>query len=119
MRSLYQTPTQVPFQTPYNFFVSPTSPGFYSMRRLVATVLLFFVFCQTLAVGAQGMTLGHAETEENQHALLHWEGVAHHHSENGSTHLDNSDESVQHMLTDMVLGAGAVLLPAPLASFLP
>lgn len=89
------------------------------MRRLVATVLLFFVFCQTLAVGAQGMTLGHAETEENQHALLHWEGVAHHHSENGSTHLDNSDESVQHMLTDMVLGAGAVLLPAPLASFLP
>ncbi|MDP3310633.1 MAG: hypothetical protein Q8S56_06660, partial [Polaromonas sp.] len=83
------------------------------------TVLLLFVLCQTFAVGAQGMVLRHAETEENQHALLHWEGVAHHHSENGMTYQDNSDECAQHMLTDMVMGAGAGLLPAALATFLP
>lgn len=53
------------------------------------------------------------------HTLMHWEGVAHHHDGDGSAHQDNSDESVQHILADVVFGAGAVLLPAPLASFLP
>lgn len=56
---------------------------------------------------------------EATHTLMHWEGVAHHHDEDGTTHQDNSDQSVQHILVDVVLGAGAVLLPASLASFLP
>lgn len=57
---------------------------------------------------------------EASHTLMHWEGVAHHHHDaQGVTHQDNSDESVQHILADVVLGAAAVLLPAPLASFFP
>ncbi len=90
------------------------------MRRLLATVLLLFVFAQAFAAGVQGTALAHGDTKEVEHTLMHWEGVAHHHHEaDGATHQDNSDESVQHMLADMVLGAVAVLLPAPLASFLP
>ena len=89
------------------------------MRRLVATVLMLFVFAQAFAAGVQGTTLAHGNTEEAEHTLMHWEGVTHHHDAQGATHQDNSDESTQHILADIALGAAVVLLPAPPASFSP
>lgn len=90
------------------------------MHRLVATVLLLLLaVCQAFAMSAQEAAPGRDVTEASRHTLMHWEGVAHHHhDDDGSAHQDSSQESAQHMLADMI-GAAAVLPPAPLAVFLP
>jgi hypothetical protein len=105
--------------TPRIIFGIPARSTFHSMRRLVATLLLLFVFCQAFAGGGHRLALGPGEAGEAEHTLMHWEGVAHHHHAEGGTHQDNSDESIQHILADVMLGAGAALLPAPFASLLP
>ena len=89
------------------------------MRRFVAILLLLFVFAQAFAASVEGSALAHGDTKDAEHTSMHWDGVAHHHDAQGATHQDNSDESVQHILADMVLGGAAVLLAAPLAPFAP
>jgi hypothetical protein len=42
------------------------------------------------------------------HAILHWSDEAHHHHD-GDIHLDDSDESVSHVMSDHLGGAAAVL----------
>ncbi len=103
----------------YNFFSRLFQDIAPTMRRLIATFLLLFVFSQAVATAGQKAAPGHGGTVKADHVLMHWEGVAHHHDADGATHQDNSDESAQHMLADMVLGAAAVLLPSPLAAFSP
>jgi hypothetical protein len=41
------------------------------------------------------------------HALLHWQGQAHHHHDDGSVTLDGSEESVQHVALDGVLAVNS------------
>lgn len=47
-----------------------------------------------------------------QHAALHWQGEAHHHHEDGSYHLDDSKESVQHVVTDHLSVSLAMAAPS-------
>lgn len=90
---------------------NPTIP----MRRLLAVFLLLSFLCQAFAMAGQSLALGHDASFEAEHAEMHWEGVAHHHDEDGDTHQDNSSESVAHMLADAGPGTAA-LLPFPVLS---
>jgi hypothetical protein len=58
----------------------------------------------------QGLASTHASSnlEDVAHALSHI-GPAHHHEADGSTHFDDSDESLQHMQVDNVGSAGAAI----------
>jgi len=40
-----------------------------------------------------------------EHAMLHWVDEGHHHHDDGSFHLDTSDESTLHVMTDHVNGS--------------
>jgi hypothetical protein len=42
--------------------------------------------------------------------LLHWQLTAHHHHDDGSVAVDDSGESIQHVVADGCLGAMAVWL---------
>lgn len=35
-----------------------------------------------------------------QHAVLHWQDEAHHHHDDGGFHLDDSEDSVRHVMAD-------------------
>ncbi|MES2950123.1 MAG: hypothetical protein V4858_16400 [Pseudomonadota bacterium] len=79
------------------------------MRRLLAVFLLLSIVCQAFALAGQSLALDHGEAFEAEHAEMHWEGVAHHHDEDGGTHQDNSSESVEHMLADAGPGTAALI----------
>lgn len=77
------------------------------MRRpLVLSLVLFAMFWQTLAFAHAGSAV-HA-LADMEHTALHWQKQAHHHHEDGSVHLDDSFESVQHALGEH-LGSSAAL----------
>jgi len=56
--------------------------------------------------------------EDVGHAILHWQGTAHHQHDDGSVVQDNSDESRQHILFDGSLGSSFVWMSAAF-SFVP
>jgi hypothetical protein len=82
------------------------------LRRLVLVLLFVSALWQGVAVAGQAIAFGHAE--ETAHALLHWQETAHHHLDDGSVAVDDSDESVRHVVADACLGATAVWSTAPL-----
>lgn len=45
------------------------------------------------------------------HAMLHWQGEAHHHHEDGSLAIDHSAQSIQHLSLDGYTSAVAILPP--------
>lgn len=55
-----------------------------------------------------GQATAFAEAETVAHAILHWQGEAHHHHDDGSVAQDDSDESMQHVVADGCLGASAI-----------
>lgn len=62
---------------------------------------------QSLAYAGVGVSV--AETREVEHAMLHFEGGAHHHDEHdGDFHQDDSPASVQHAMTDACVFAPAL-----------
>ncbi len=75
-------------------------------RRLALVLLLFSVFWQAFAIAGQATAF--AEVEEVAHAMLHWQGEAHHHHDDGSVAQDDSDESMQHVVADGCLGNSAI-----------
>lgn len=79
------------------------------MRRLLAVLLLLSFFCQAFATAQQSVALGHGESFQASHAEMHWEGVAHHHDEEGVAHQDDSSESIAHMLADAGPGTAALI----------
>lgn len=80
------------------------------LRRFCAAILLFVIFCQPFAMASQGVGVCHAGAEDLAHAMLHWEGTPHHHPDSsGAYHQDDSEESVQHVLSDMGANAPALL----------
>lgn len=60
--------------------------------------MLFAMLWQSVAMARVGSTVN--PLADLAHATLHWLEEAHHHHEDGSYHLDDSKESVQHMVTD-------------------
>jgi hypothetical protein len=82
------------------------------MRRSVFLfVMLFAILWQSVAMARVGSTVN--PLADLEHATLHWHEEAHHHHEDGSYHLDDSKESVQHVVTDHL---NASLAPAASSS---
>lgn len=78
------------------------------MRRILHAVLMLCLCWQSLASAGMGILL--ADDDEIAHALLHFEGEAHHHDEHdGDFHQDSSASSVQHSMGDAGLFAPALM----------
>ncbi len=77
-------------------------------RSAVLLVVLFALFWQTVAMASVGVTSN--ARADMEHTALHWLEEGHHHHEDGSYHLDDSKESVQHMLCDHNCATVALLV---------
>ena len=75
--------------------------------------MLFAMFWQTVAVARVGSTMNASAGLE--HAALHWQEVGHHHHQDGSYHLDDSNDSAQHLLCDHLSATAALMVSAPRA----
>lgn len=76
------------------------------MRRpAVLILMLLAMLWQSVAMARVGSTANVLAGLE--HTSLHWQDTTHHHHEDGAYHLDDSTESVQHMLGEQ-LSVGAV-----------
>jgi hypothetical protein len=80
-------------------------------RSAVLFVMLFAIFWQSVAMARVGSTVN--ALADMEHATLHWQEKAHHHHDDGSYHLDDSKESVQHGVMDNL---NASLAPAVASS---
>ena len=93
------------------------------MRRTpILLAMLLAMLWQSVAVARAGSPV-HA-LADLAHAVLHWQAAGHHHDEDGSYHLDDSPESVQHVISDQLSAAAALVTSAlhdfpSLASVLP
>ena len=77
------------------------------MRRAAVIILVLFgMLWQSMALARVGSPVN--PLADLPHAVMHWQGESHHHHEDGSYHLDDSKESVQHMVADH-LGASLVM----------
>lgn len=72
-------------------------------RRAVVFFMLIAMIWQTVALARPGPAVD--VFADREHAALHWQGDGHHHHGDGSYHLDDSNESVQHVLSDHGSGA--------------
>ncbi|MBI5722274.1 MAG: hypothetical protein HZC37_31750 [Burkholderiales bacterium] len=77
------------------------------MRRpIVLLAVLIAMLWQSVALARSGFTVN--APGDLRHAALHWQGAAHHHHEDGSFHLDDSSESIQHLIADHLTAAPAL-----------
>lgn len=82
------------------------------MSHLVKVFLIICMGWQSLAFAGGGALVAHAN--EEQHALLHFQGVAHHHDDHAEDfHVDDSIASTLHALSDASQFSPA--LPSPQA----
>ena len=82
------------------------------MSRLVKVFLILCMGWQSLAFAGFDALVAHAN--EEQHALLHFQGVAHHHDDHAEDfHEDDSIASTLHALSDASQFSPA--LPSPQA----
>ncbi len=72
--------------------------------------MLIAMFWQSVALARIGSTVN--PLADMAHAALHWQEEGHHHHEDGSYHLDDSPESAQHIISDQVSAAAALLVSA-------
>lgn len=87
------------------------------MRRYtVIFVTLFAMLWQSVALARMGPVV--SPLADRVHASLHWQEEGHHHHADGHYHLDDSSESVQHLLTDHV-STTAELMAASSQDFQP
>jgi hypothetical protein len=83
------------------------------LRRFASTLLILCLSWQSLALAGLGALVAHEDQE--QHELLHFQGVAHHHDEHGDgIHEDDSMASTMHVLADSAQFSPA--LPSPVGS---
>ena len=73
--------------------------------------MLFAMLWQTVAVARAGSTMN--VSAGVKHAALHWQEVGHHHHQDGSYHLDDSNDSAQHLLCDHLSATAAPMVSAP------
>ena len=78
-------------------------------RRLVLVFTLLCICWQSLAYAGSGVVIAH--DEEEAHALLHFEGQAHHHHDDGQGDFDQDEslDSVQHAMHDAGLFPPALM----------
>ena len=67
-------------------------------RPAIILVMLIALLWQSVAMARVGSTVN--PLVDLEHATLHWQEKAHHHNADGSLHLDDSRESVQHVVID-------------------
>jgi len=79
-------------------------------RSAVLLLVLFTMLWQSVALARVGSTVNALADQE--HAALHWQYEGHHHHEDGSYHMDDSDESAQHMVADH-LSASLEIVASP------
>jgi hypothetical protein len=75
-------------------------------RRFAIVLLLLSAFWQAFAIAGQATAF--ADAQEIAHAVLHWQEEAHHHHDDGSVALDDSAESLEHVVADGCVGSSAV-----------
>jgi hypothetical protein len=80
-------------------------------RLAVLLALLFAMLWQSLALARVGSTVN--VLADMEHAALHWGEESHHHHDDGSYHLDDSNESAQHVFTDQVSATAALFAAMP------
>lgn len=78
-------------------------------RSAVLLVMLFAMLWQSVALARPGSTVN--VLADLEHAALHWQEEGHHHHDDGSFHLDDSQASTFHILSDH-LTVTTVLLAA-------
>ena len=84
------------------------------LRRFVAFLLTLCMGWQSLAYAGADVLV--AEGQELVHAMLHFEGEAHHHDgHDGDFHQDESPDSVRHAMNDACVFAPALLTAVALA----
>lgn len=71
--------------------------------------MLLAMLWQSVALARPGSTVN--VLADIEHAALHWQEEGHHHHDDGSFHLDDSQASTFHVLSDN-LTATTALLPA-------
>jgi hypothetical protein len=82
-------------------------------RRVVAFLLTLCMCWQSLAYAGAGVLV--AEGQELVHAVMHFEGEAHHHDgHDGDFHQGESPASVKHAMNDACVYAPALLTAAVL-----
>ena len=84
--------------------------------------MLFAILWQSVTLARAGSTVN--ALTDTVHTALHWQEEGHHHHDDGSYHLDDSPESVQHLICDFVGASAALLMSAshdfpPLGSAVP
>jgi hypothetical protein len=85
-------------------------------RIVILLALLFALLWQSMALGRPGSSI-HV-LADREHAALHWNQEGHHHHDDGSVHVDDSQASMLHLLGDP-LTATTALLPAVSHHFSP
>lgn len=76
-------------------------------RTAVLLAVLFAMLWQGLALARPGSTVN--VLADLGHAALHWQEEGHHHHDDGSYHVDDSKESVLHVLADHVAASAALM----------
>ncbi len=62
---------------------------------------------QSAALARPGSTVN--VLADLEHAALHWQEQGHHHHDDGSYHVDDSNESVQHVIADHLTASAALM----------
>lgn len=75
------------------------------MARLFTLIALLVCLCWQSVASAHAV-VAPQQDGDLAHALLHWSDEAHHHHD-GDIHLDDSDASVSHVLSDHVCSGAA------------
>jgi hypothetical protein len=82
------------------------------MRRHVLLLVMLVALLWQSAATVRAVLPTHVLADP-EHAALHLHGHAHQHHEDGSVHLENSSEALQHVLSDHSGGTAAPPVRAP------
>lgn len=86
-----------------------------AMRRTI-TVAALIIIMAFQSMTATAFASSHSNQADLSHSMLHWQQEAHHHHEAGGYHVDDSEESTRHLMTDHFT-ATAVLPAVPVLFF--
>ena len=76
-------------------------------RVVIAIALMLALLWQSFGLARAGST---GEAADREHAAFHWQGEGHHHHDDGAYHVEDSSDSVRHLLTDHVTASLGLLL---------
>jgi hypothetical protein len=77
-------------------------------RIAVLLVMLVAMLGQSVALARPGSAA--TVIADLEHAGLHWQEEGHHHHDDGAYHMDDSNESAQHVLGDHVNPTAALMV---------